>query len=83
MNKILCNFAREYLKQGLLKVSANDQFRFKKMYSSRDLDAEINDVVDRMPDDKLDFAMQHIDRSLQLLGIRHDRTTIVKSMTCD
>lgn len=38
------------------------------MYSHGHLDADINDVVDSMPDDKLDWAMQQVEESLKKLG---------------
>lgn len=78
MNKILCTFAREYLKQGLNLLPVDNQFIFIKMYSPRNLKSDINDVVDRMSDDKLDWAMQQVERSLQLLGIKHNNITILK-----
>ena len=34
------------------------------MYSHKDLDKDINEVVDQIPDEKLDWAMQQIQRTL-------------------
>lgn len=36
--------------------------------SKADLNRTIDQVVDAMPEDKLDWAMQQVDRSLQKLG---------------
>lgn len=65
MNETLKNFAREELKKGLSKLPESWQLRFKQMYSPKNLNADINDVVDNMPEDKLDWAMQQVERSLE------------------
>lgn len=64
MNDQLKNFAREELKRGLSKLPEGWQLRFKQMYSHGNLDADINVVVDNMPEDKLDWAMQQVENSL-------------------
>jgi hypothetical protein len=35
------------------------------MYSHENLDADINDVIDMIPEDKLDWAMQQVENSLK------------------
>ena len=65
MNETLKNFGREELKKGLSKLPESWQLRFKQMYSHKNLNADINDVVDNMPEDKLDWAMQQVERSLE------------------
>ena len=37
---------------------------FKRMYAKGNLDMNINDVVDNMPEEKLDWAMQQVERTL-------------------
>jgi len=37
---------------------------FKRMYSHKNLDLPINEVVDNMPDDKIDWAMQQCQNTL-------------------
>ena len=64
MNKQLQDFARQTLKDGLAKLPENNQMIFKRMYSHKNLDLHINDVVDIMPEDRLDWAMQQVQRSL-------------------
>lgn len=64
MNNQLQAFARQNLKDGLAQLPENNQMLFKRMYSHENLDADISDVVDSMPDDKLDWAMQQVERSL-------------------
>ena len=64
MNEKLQAFARQNLKDGLAQLPEDNQMLFKRMYSHKNLETNINDVVDKMPEDKLDWAMQQVDRSL-------------------
>ncbi len=57
-------FARTSLKDNLAKCTEGQQLTFKKMYSHLDLDRDINKVVDGMSEDKLDWAMQQVQRSV-------------------
>ena len=72
MNKQLQKFARQELKDGLSKLPESNQIIFKKMYSDKDLNKNINDVVDLMHEDKLDWAMQQVQRSLDKLSPTKD-----------
>lgn len=65
MNGSLQEFARNEIKSGLAKLSESNQVFFKRMYSHNNPDADINDVVDGMPEEKLDWAMQQIQRTLE------------------
>jgi len=65
MNKQLQEFARNTLKKGLAKLPESNRTLFKRMYSHKDLSLDINNVVDHLPVDKLDWAMQQVERSLQ------------------
>ena len=64
MNEALQKFARDKLKEGLYNLPEENQLFFKRMYSHKDLQATINSVVDKMPEDKLDWAMQQVQRTL-------------------
>lgn len=64
MNDTLSIFARQNIKEGLAKCTEHQRMFFKRMYSHEDLDVEINSVVDNMPDEKLDWAMQQVQRQL-------------------
>lgn len=64
MNQQFQKFARDTLKAGLAQLPEHNREIFKRMYSHKDLKANINDVVDKIPEDKLDWAMQQVDRSL-------------------
>lgn len=65
MNDKLQNFAREQLKDMLSQCTKAQQMLFKRMYSHKDLMLDINTVVDNMPEEKLDWAMQQCERTLQ------------------
>lgn len=60
MNKQLQEFARATLKEMLAKHSESGQLTFKRMYSHTDTTLTIEQVVDRMPEHKLDWAMQQV-----------------------
>ena len=64
MNDQLLQFARTTLKEGLAKLPESHQLLFKRMYSHGNLDADINDVVDSMPEEKVDWAMSQVQNSL-------------------
>jgi hypothetical protein len=68
MNKALQEFARNKLKTGLRQLPESNQLIFKRMYSHNNLDAEIDNVVDLMPDEKLDWAMEQVRRSLDKIS---------------
>lgn len=67
MNDQLQQFARNKIKNGLVKLPESNQLLFKRMYSHKDLTLDIEDVVDLIPEDKLDWAMQQVQRSLDKL----------------
>ena len=67
MNQELQDFARAKIKAGLVLLPEDHQLLFKRMYSHRNLGANINNVVDLIPEDKLDWAMQQVQRSLAKL----------------
>ena len=64
MNDKLETFARNELKEGLSKLPEKNQLVFKKMYANGNLEMDINDCVDLMPSDKLDWAMQQVERTI-------------------
>lgn len=72
MNKKLQDFARAELKDGLAKLPEENNRTFKLMYARDNgkrsvADAvamPINDVVDCMPPEQLDWAMQQVQSSL-------------------
>jgi hypothetical protein len=64
MNDKIQQFARQELKDGLAQCTDAQQFMFKRMYSHGNLDLDIDQVVDNMPEEKLDWAMQQVQRTL-------------------
>ena len=70
MNKQLQNYVRATLKEGLAQLPEPNQLLFKRMYSYKNLKANINDVVDTIPEDKLDWAMQQVQRTLDKINNR-------------
>ena len=64
MNKQLQQFAHDTIKDGLRKCSKEQQFRFKQMYAGGDFTRSIDAVVDDMPEDKLDWAMEQVENTL-------------------
>lgn len=69
MNKELETYARTYLKRNLRKCESDQFMRFKRMYSHKDLTKSIDETVDNMPVDRLDWAMQQIERTLIPQGV--------------
>jgi len=74
MNERLQEFARQEIKNGLGQLPDDWQHRFKQMYwadAATRRETPIDVVVDQMPPEKLDWAMQQIDRSLQKYNQQH------------
>jgi hypothetical protein len=69
MNKQLQTFARDTLKHGLSQLPESNQLIFKRMYSHNNLELSIEDVVDAMPVDTLDWAMTQVQNSLDHLSV--------------
>jgi len=68
MNEQLSAFARDTIKRGLQQLPVEQQTMFKRMYAHGQLSKDIDAVVDDMPDDKLDWAMQQVQRSIDKLS---------------
>jgi hypothetical protein len=63
MNKQLQAYARKTLKEELAKLPEEWQNKFKQMYAHTHLDWPIDKVVDKMDEDKLDWAMFQVENS--------------------
>jgi len=74
MNKQLQEFARSELKSGLHMLSKKNQSFFKRMYSHKNPNATIDTVVDSMPVDKLDWAMQQVQNTLNQKKVKGKRS---------
>lgn len=67
MNQLNSNL-RQTIKNDLKKLPESNHLIFKRMYSPGNLDAKIEDVVDRMPVENLDWAMMQVKNSLNKLA---------------
>ena len=64
MNNDLQVFAREEIKKGLSQCNDRQRDLFKRMYAYNKPELTMAEVVDTMPEDKLDWAMQQVKRTL-------------------
>lgn len=64
---------REEIKYGLSTLPESNHEMFKRMYSPKDLTPDINTVVDNMPANKLQWALQ------QVTNTRHQIFNILKA----
>lgn len=74
MHTILQRYARSYLKLNLGQLYVGQQELFKRLYGmalttkgQRIEEINIDDVVDMMESDKLDWAMKQVDGTLKTL----------------
>ena len=65
MNETLKNTAKEMLKELLAECTKPQQMMFKRMYCHKNLELPINDAVDQMADDKIDWAMTQVERTVE------------------
>lgn len=56
-------FARDWLKKNIIKLPKASQTIFKRMYSHKDLEKPINQIVDDMESFQLDWAMKQIENT--------------------
>ena len=61
---LLKGFTREQLKSGLAQLPESNQRLFKQMYSHNNMELPIDKVVDNMLEDKLDWAMEQVQKTL-------------------
>lgn len=69
MNSTLETYARTQIKLNLAQLPKGWQLKFKQMYSHKDLDKDIDQVVDDMPTVKLDWALTQTTNSLIALNL--------------
>ena len=73
MNQTLQKFARLYIKDGLNRCTDKEVSLFKRMYA-KNQETPKDKVVDDMPEEKLDWAMQQIDRTLEKRSEKEEPT---------
>ena len=66
-NKTLINETKKYMISLLQECTEQQVLTFKKMYSHKNLDVSIEEVVENMDSHKLDWATSQIERTLGLL----------------
>lgn len=64
MNKTFKKLCTEALKTALKQLPENQFSVFKKMYSPRNPNMTVDECVDQMPDDRLDWAMTQVENSI-------------------
>ncbi len=67
-NETLTNQAKDYLKELLDQCTESQQHLFKRMYSHKNLELPISEVVDNMDDDKIDWAVTQCERTLNVIS---------------
>jgi len=67
MNEKLQEYARTTLKKQLQMLTDRNRDIFKRMYSPDNIELDINEAVDNMPAEKLDWAMQQVQRTVDKL----------------
>jgi hypothetical protein len=65
MNDKIRDFARAEILFGLSQLPEANVTMFKKMYSHGNIELPIEQVVNKIPDDKLDWAMQQVENTLK------------------
>lgn len=63
MNQHLQDFARNFIKERLKRLPADQQLFFNRMYSHKNLGATVDEAVDAMEPSKLDWAMTQTETS--------------------
>lgn len=63
MNTQLRQFAEKILIEGLESFTEAQVHLFKQMYSHKNLNLSIEDVVKNMPDDKINWALEQVRRT--------------------
>jgi len=77
MNNQLQEYARTKIKQGLAQLPEGWQLKFKRMYSYNNLDLPIDKVVDALPAEKLDWAMQQVQNSIDKIARRAKKGSVL------
>lgn len=63
-NETLISSAKNILKDLLNQCNEGQQLMFKRMYSHNNLELPINEVVDKMDPEKMDWAITQCEKTL-------------------
>jgi len=69
MNERLKESGKEILKELLSQCTPPQQFMFKRMHCHKNLQLPINDAVDQIADDKIDWAISQCERTVNINNI--------------
>ena len=64
MNQTLINNNKTILLDLLKQCTEPQQFMFKRMYSHKNLDASIEEAVENMAENKIDWAVTQVEKTL-------------------
>ena len=64
-NETIKNLAKEMLKELLSECTDGQQLMFKRMYCDKNLELSINEAVEQMADDKIDWAITQVERTVE------------------
>ena len=65
MNESLSKMGRDYLKELLSQCTEPQQLMFKRMYAHKYQEKPINECVDLMDDEKIDWAISQCERTVE------------------
>lgn len=65
MNQTLKKSAVQILKDLLAQCTEPQKTMFKRMYSHTNMDANINEAVDNMQENKIDWAISQVERTVE------------------
>jgi hypothetical protein len=74
MNETLKSAAKEILKGLLAECTEGQQMMFKRMYSHNNLELPINEVVDKLPDSKIDWAISQCENTVNKNKIKNNES---------
>jgi len=64
VNDLIESYCRNFLKENIVKLTDPQIMLFKRMYSHKNLEGKIDEVIDNMPIEKLDWAMEQVQKSV-------------------
>lgn len=64
MSSPLSTLGKDKLKELLPQCTEAQQVMFKRMYSHKDLEKPINDIIDELPDDRINLALTQVENTI-------------------
>ena len=65
MNTNFANAGKDMLKKLLAQCTEAQQMMFKRMYCHKNLGLQINDAIDQMDENKIDWAITQCEHTVQ------------------